>query len=138
MHGTTNTSRKNHSGYMTLISMLVVGAIGTAITVSLLSLGIGAAKTSFAIEQSNQAKAFANQCAEEVLQRIREESLQFDTGTLLFDSGSCSFAVTYQGTEKRTVKASGFVGTVVRKVEIVVEAFNPTLLITSWQEVADF
>jgi hypothetical protein len=138
MHDTTNMVRKNHSGYMTLISMLVVGAIGTAITVSLLSLGLGASKTSFAIVQSNQAKAFANLCAEEVLQRIREESLLIDTDTLYLDGGSCSFVVTRQGAEMRTIQVSGFAGTVVRKVEIVIGAFYPTLQISSWQEVADF
>jgi hypothetical protein len=59
-------------GYITLMSVLITGAIALVIGVSLLLLGIGAAKTSLAIEQSNQAKALTNACTERALDQLRQ------------------------------------------------------------------
>ena len=130
--------RQKNNGYMILIGILVVGAIGIAITVSLLLLGLGTSKTSFAVEQSYQARALANECAEEALQHIRELTSFTGNDTLSFERGSCSYAVTSQGGENRTIEASGNVGSIVRKVKITLVDINPSIQITSWQELADF
>ena len=54
------------------MSVLIVGALGAAIALSLILLGLGASRNSFALEQSNYAQALANSCAEEALQHIRD------------------------------------------------------------------
>lgn len=125
-------------GYIALITVLVTGAVGVAIAVSLLLLGLGSSRTSFALEQSNQAKALANACAEEALQQIRDSTSFTGTGNLSLGQGTCSYTVTNDGGENRTVTASGTVGTVVRKVKIIINAINPAIILASWQEVADF
>ncbi len=128
----------NNSGYITLISVLVVSAVGVTVAVSLILLGLGSSRTSFAVEQSNQAKGLANACAEEALQQIRDSILFTGSGILAFGQGTCSYTVTSQGAENRTITSSGTVGTIVRKVKIVINKINPTIIVTSWQEVADF
>ncbi|OGI26057.1 MAG: hypothetical protein A3J76_05635 [Candidatus Moranbacteria bacterium RBG_13_45_13] len=129
---------KQQKGFITLISVLVIGAVGVAIALSLLLLGVGNSRTSFAVEQSNQAKALANACAEEALQQIRE-SVPFEgTGNLTLGQGSCSYTVTKLTGQNRTIIASGTVGTVIRKVSIALDKITPSIEITSWQEVADF
>ncbi len=120
------------------MSVLVVGAIGVAITVSLLLLGLGSSRTSFVITQSYQAKALANACVEEALQHIRDSTPFTGNGSLTLGQGTCSYAVTNQGGQNRTVTTSGTVGSVVRKVRIVVSGINPSIVIASWQEVSDF
>ena len=129
---------ENRDGYATLMSVLVVGAIGIAITTSLLLLGIGSLRTSFSEDQSGQARAFANACAEEGLRQIRHTAAFTGTGNLSLGQGTCSYTVTSQGGENRTVTASGLVGTVTRKVKAIINAINPSLQTVSWQEVADF
>ena len=62
------------AGYITVISVLVIGAVGTALAVSLLLLGLGASRTSFTIQVSQRAQALANACAEEALQAIRNST----------------------------------------------------------------
>jgi len=128
---------KKQDGYITLISVLVVGAVGLAITTSLLLLGLGSSRTSFAVEQSNQSKALANACVEEGLQQIRDSTLFTGSGNLTLGQGTCTYTVTSQGGQNRTVTASGTVGTIVRKVTIIINGINPLITATSWQEVAD-
>lgn len=129
--------KKQIDGYITLLAVLVVGAVGMAIATSLLLLGIGASRTSFAHEQSQQARALANACAEEGLEQIRLATAYTGTGNLTLGQGICSYTVTTTGGTTRTVIASGTVGTLVRKVSIVVTVLNPTITLSSWTEVAN-
>ncbi|MEX0917611.1 MAG: hypothetical protein WDZ93_00465 [Candidatus Paceibacterota bacterium] len=131
-------SRSRNGGYVTLLSVLVVGAVGVTIATSLLLLGLGASRSSFAVEQSDQAKALANACAEEAMQQIRDSMPFTGSNDLSLGQGDCSYTVTSQGGQDRTVTATGEVGTVVRKVKIIIDQINPTIQVVSWQEVADF
>ena len=63
------TNKKN--GYVALMSLLVVGAAGLAISTALILFGVGSTRTSLVIEQSSQSRNIANACAEEALKKIR-------------------------------------------------------------------
>lgn len=125
-------------GYVTLLSVLVVGAIGTAVVTTLLLLGLSSSRTSFSYEQQEQAQGLADACTEDALQEIRDNTSYVGSGGFSAGQGSCTFTVTSQGGENRTIEATGTVDTVVRKVEVVISAINPTITISSWQNVADF
>lgn len=120
------------------MSVLIVSAVGIAMTVAVLLLGVSASRTSFATEQSNQTKALTNACAEEALEQIKTSSSFTGTGTLSLGQGTCTYTVTSQGGQNRTITASGTVGTVTRKVQAVISTINPTVTVTSWQEVSAF
>lgn len=121
------------NGFITLISVLVVGAVGIAIALSLLLLGVGNSRTSFAVEQSNQAKALANSCAEEALQQIRDSTSYTGSGSLTLGQGTCNYTVTSQGGQSRTITVTGTVGTIFRKVKIIINNITPAISVTSWQ-----
>jgi len=125
-------------GYVALLSVLVVGAIGLSIAVTLLVLGVGSARTSFSEEQANQARGLADACAEDALQEIRDSTTFTGSGGFSLGQGTCSYTVTNTGGQARNIEASGTVDNVTRKVEIDIDQINPTINITSWQEVADF
>lgn len=127
----------NKGGYIILLSVLVVSAMGLAIAVSLLLLGISSSRTGFVVEQSNQARALANACAEEALQQISTTGTFAGTGGLTLGQGTCSYTVTNTGGSNRTITTYGTVGTVIRRVSIVLDGVNPPSLV-SWQEVDDF
>lgn len=129
---------KNQGGFITLISVLVVGVVGIAITLSLILLGLGSSRTSFAVEQSNQAKALANTCAEEALQQIRDSTPFTGSGNLTLGQGICTYTVTSQGGQNRTITASGTVSTITRRAKIIINGITPTIQIVSWQEVDNF
>lgn len=121
-------------GYIGLISVLFVGAVGTVIAVTVLLLGLATSRTSFALVQSAQARALADACAEEALQRIRDFVPFSGNGTLTLGSGSCNYTVTRLSGQNRTVSAAGFVGAMVRRVSVSVTQINPTVT-AFWQEV---
>lgn len=128
----------NQKGYITLLSTLFLVAIGGVVAGSLILLGLGFSKTSFALEQSNQAKALANACSEEALEKIQESNPFSGSATLSLDGGTCIYTVTKLTGQNRTITSSGTVGTIIRKVSISIDKINPNINITSWQEVADF
>lgn len=125
-------------GYVTLITVLVIGVIGVAISISLLLLGLGSSRTSFALEQSNQAKALTNACTEEALQQIRDSTPFEGTRNLTLDQGTCTYTVTKLAGQNRTITATGTAGTIVRKASITLDKITPSINITSWQEVVDY
>lgn len=125
-------------GYITLISVLILSAVGTVIVVAILVLGSGSVRSGLALEQSVQAKALANACAEEALQQISDSIPFTGSGGLSLGQGTCSYTVASQGGQNRTVEASGTVDSVVRKVAITIDQIAPSISIVSWQEVDDF
>lgn len=126
------------AGYITLLSTLFLVAIGGVVAGSLILLGLGFSRTSFALDQSNQVKALANACAEEALQKIQESTPFSGTSSITLGNGSCSYTVTKLTGQNRTIIASGTIGTIIRKINISIDKINPNINITSWQEVADF
>ncbi len=129
---------KKNSGYIALLSVIIVGAIATAIAVTFTLLGIGLSATSFAQEQSAQARGLTNACLEEGLQQIRTSTVYTGSGNLNIGQGTCSYTVTNLGGSNRLVIASSTVGTIIRKVQTNVTAITPSITTNSWLEVADF
>ena len=128
----------NQRGYIILISVLIVGAVGLAIALSLLLLGVGSSRTSFALEQSFQAKALANACAEEALIQIRNSTPFSGTDTIALGTGSCTYTVTQLVGQNRNINSSGTVGSIISKLQINIDTITPSINISSWQFVADF
>lgn len=124
-------------GYTLLLSILVVGAVALAITLSVIMLGLGVSRTSLVVQQLYQARGLAQACVEEGLQQIRDATPYTGSGNLSLGQGSCTYTVTSQGGQNRTVTASGTVGTVVRRITVVVGGITPQITITSWQDVAN-
>lgn len=124
-------------GYITLISVLIIGTVGVAITLSLLLLGLGSSRTSFALEQSNMAKSLADSCVEEALNKLRLDSNYSGDETINFNQGSCYISSIIVNGNERTIQAQGTVNTIIRRVEVTAQVI-PTMQIISWQEKAEF
>ena len=127
---------KNKQGFSLLLTIVLIGAISISIAVSILLIGVDASRISFAGQQSNQAKAIVNACAEGALQEIRDSTTFAGYGNLVFTKGTCGYFVTNNGGQNRNIVASSTVGTIVRKVEVNIDTINPQINITSWQEVS--
>ncbi len=125
-------------GFITLLAVLVIGAIGLVVATSLLLLGLGSLRTSFAIEQSKQTRSLADACAEEALRRIRESTPFTGSVILNLGQGSCSYTVVSTGGQNRTITATGTVDNNIRKVRVTINKINPTINTTSWEELASF
>jgi len=126
-------------GFVTLMSVLIIGVVGTAIAVFLILMGTDAYRTSFDLEQSFQAKALADACAEKALDAIRQDINYTGSETVSFDKGNCEIlAIINPGTQSPTVRSKGTVGSAIRKAQISTQQITPQIKIQSWGEVADF
>lgn len=135
---------KNQSGYITLITVIAISAIGSLVALLLLFSGVSSGKTSFGAQQSAQAKAAADGCAELALAAIQANvviATPTPTVTDTIDSTSkttCSYVIT--GTSPNfVIDATGIVDAsgknIKRRLNITLNRVGPTLNIATWQEI---
>jgi len=125
-------------GYIALTSIIIITAVVSLIAISTGLLAISESNMGLTKDLSAKAYYLADACVEEALQQINDSIPFIGTGGLTIGSGSCSYAVTSSGGQNRSINTSGTVGSITRKVEVVIDAITPDINITLWQEVADF
>ncbi len=131
---TKNISQKN-AGFVTLMAVLIVGAIGTAVAVSFLNRGIDSSKNTVSLEYSYQARLLADQCAELALQNIRNTTEYLGSGSSSNSTGTCTFLVEDYGGKRRNITAEGKSGDSTKKLLVEIDGINPQIIILSWREV---
>lgn len=131
-------SGKHLSGYVTLLSVLILGAVAVLISTSVILLGLGSSRTSLSLTNSAQAKALANACAEEALQQIHDNKYYEGTGNLSLGDGDCEYSVISLGVQNREINSTGNVSNVTRKVKITIDQITSEINVSSWQEVSGF
>lgn len=135
------TPTSQSPGYILLISILIIGTIASAVVVSLMLLGTGAARTGFAIEQSAKAIALSQACSEYALLKLRTNPAYGgdEIVTTFVGGGACEILTTGgAGNNNRILCTEAVVGTVSRRMEIIVQQLLPKTLVYSWQEVPYF
>lgn len=126
----------NNNGFIALISILAISAIGGTIALGLILLGVNSTRTGLVYIQSAQARSLANACMEEALMRLRESVYYSGNETLTLTTGECQIlTVTGTGNTNRTINTTATVTNTIRKVEVVVATINPAISVTSWKEV---
>jgi len=124
--------------YVTLVGVLVVCSVGLVVATSALLLGISYTKSSLVLSQSDSAKSLADACTEDALQRIRDNTSYAGTANLTIDGDACVSVVTAQSGQNRTINSTSIKNGIARKVKATISQISPKILISSWQEVADF
>ena len=122
-------------GFAVLLSVLVLAAVGVALSTTLLYLSIGGTQTSLAISESQEANGLANACAESALEKLAVSSSYIGTASLTLGAGTCMYTVIGNGSSD-SIDSTGTVGSTIRKVEIKIAI--PQLTVSSWQELGDF
>lgn len=125
-------------GYIAFISVIVIAAIGSAVMISIIASGMDAMRTDFSIQQSGIARGMASSCAEEALERILESGITSGNGNLTIASGTCSYVITSSGGQNITISSTGVISTVVSKVKVIIATTTPSIILSSWEELADF
>ena len=128
--------KNSQGGYIALVTVLIVGAVGLSIGLALLLNGPDSQRSVLVFQQSVQARNLANACAEEALQQMHDNTSFTGTNSLSLGQGSCSYTITNTGGSARTIDASGTVGSVVRKSKVYATIGSSSISIASWQEVS--
>lgn len=125
---------KNRRGYITLISTLIVAAIATTIVTVLILTGLDASRSSKTVENGRVAYNLANACIEYALQQIRDDDAFVGSGNLTFGINSCSYSVTDDGGEARTIDGIGSTEKNTISLQALIDQINPTINITSFDQ----
>lgn len=128
-------NRAGESGYIALISVLIIGAVSVTIATALLVTGADAQQENLSRQQSLIAQQAAAGCAEEALQQIHDNTAFTATNTAVtIDTANCNYTVTNTGSSTRTITTTSTSGNVVRKIQVYVTINASSLSISSWQE----
>jgi len=126
--------KTNSGGFIALITVLIIFAIALLIGLSVSLLSISEAQMGLKKFQSSQASYLANLCAEEALMKLKE-NINYSGNESIEIEGGCQI-LPIEG--KWIVKTISNFQNQVKKIKIVVSQVNPKMIISSWQEVADF
>jgi hypothetical protein len=126
------------SGFFTLLGVLTLGLIMSAVGLSLLVLGATSSQTSRSVERAAAARSLADACIETALARIVSEGFVDGPVTLTLGVDSCSYTVISLGGDEREVRGAAQIGDVWSRKRVVVSALSPQIAIASWVDVADF
>lgn len=126
---------ENKQGYIALISILIISALVVLIATSANLFSISESKMGLEENQSWQAYYLANLCAEEALMTLKNGGTYTEEEIINMENGSCTI---FPIEGNWTIKVSGSVGNMTRKIKIEINSINPEIEISSWQKVADF
>ena len=139
-----NSNYHSEKGFITLISVLIVSAVGVAIATSLLALGLSDAQSSLTVYESGRARYAADACSEHALDKLREDANYPGNETYNIPAGgldTCNVVQIVLDSGIYTIFIEAHAGEAVRKVIITaVRLDGPpvSMQVQSWQEVADF
>ena len=119
----------NQQGYIALIALLIVAAVGLTIGIAVSLRGIEEVQLSFSSEQAIKSSSLANTCLEDGLERLRNNWANY-SGTLSIDSDSCIISTVVNGSSA-TITATGTVDIHTQKIQVQVDN---NLNVTSWRE----
>jgi hypothetical protein len=132
---TKNYKLKTNNGFIALVTVLIIFAIALLIGLSVSLLSISEAQMGLKKSQSSQSTYLANLCAEDALMKLKEDINYSGNETIEIGGGSCQI-LPIEG--NWTIKTIANFENQVKKIKIIVSQVNPQMLISSWQEVADF
>lgn len=134
-------AHQSRTGYILLLSILIVGTIASAAVTSALLLGTDNARTSLVVEQSTRAAALAQGCVEHALMELRDNPAYAGDELLagFTGGGTCEILpIGGAGNTNRIVCAEGRSGDAFRRVELIVAELFPVTKVFSWQDVPVF
>ena len=126
------------NGYVALMSVIILGAVGGLITSTLYLTGIENVQSSDLYIKSYQAKALADACVETAIEKIISSPSTIESGSINLPSGTCNFSITNGLGQAKYITSNANVSEVIRKVSVIVNPSqitpNHTIKILSWQE----
>jgi CBS domain containing-hemolysin-like protein len=132
----TKKQHKKPKGFMTLISVIIVGMVCLSISVFLLLASSDTSRVTSTLLKLKQAKSLANACAERGLEKLRQNPLYTGSEQFGIAAGKCGIsAVTGSGNTNRSFKSTIVLGSITQRVEVTVDQISPVMILGSWQEV---
>jgi len=126
---------KSENGFVALLTIFIILTIALLLGLSFGLLAISETNMSLEKTQSSQADFLANLCAEQALMELKENINYQGNETIEAEGGNCQI-LPVEGNWVIEVIAN--FQNQIKKTKITVTQVNPKMVISSWQEVADF
>ena len=126
-------------GYIMLVTVLIVGAVATAVVASLLFIATNSARTALTLERSALAETYGMTCMETALSALFANGSYAGNVTQTYSRGSCEIlAIGGSGNENRTVCVEAISSDVTRKWEASVSRILPSIRFSIFREIPEF
>lgn len=129
----------NQSGYIALISVLIISAVVILIATSASLVSISESDMALQQNQAKESFYLADACAEYTLMKLGSVLNYAGNETVTIGENSCFIRpISGSGNFNRIIEVQSTFSNQTRKIRIQVSQISPVMQITSWQEVADF
>ncbi len=125
-------------GYVALISVIIICAVLLMVVITTAYIGMTQGIDSLIYSNSISAENLASACAEDALMNLKNNQNYAGNQTLDLSTGQCQILAITSLNNVKTVETSSSVNSATKKIKITVSQINPTMTVSSWQEVADF
>lgn len=122
-------------GFAVLLAVVLFALIATVISVTVLFVGLDAARTSGSTQDALDAQAAANACAETALQKLVVSVSFLGTNVLSVGGASCTYTVAANGSSD-LISVTGTANNATSKLSLSITL--ATLKVSVWQQVGDF
>jgi hypothetical protein len=123
-------------GFVTLVSVIILGTMGVVIVTGNISVVTDNIVGVSTFEQSKQARALADSCAEIAIDKLKVNNTYAGNENITLPFGSCSVGtISGTGNTNRTFETSSTFKSVTKKLNISISIINPVTQITTWDEV---
>jgi hypothetical protein len=127
------------SGYVALMSVLIISAVTLLITLGAASRSLDETQSVILQDASTRAFIMADYCAEYALMRLLDTFRYAGGETLANGDYTCDILIVEgTGNLDRVIKAQSAVGNAIRKVRVEISRISPIISIEKWHNVADF
>ncbi len=126
---------KQQKGYITLLLVIMVGAITTAMVITALGDGLGSAQTGAAFSERYRARSYADACVESALYLIHDDTISTPgsgSDSIDFDTGTCSYTAEVSLGGEISISAEGSAGRSVVPVSVSGTTSLGVIDIVSW------
>ncbi len=125
-------------GFVALISVIIISSIVLSIGIWMIFTNLNASLAGLTIRQSQQARALAKSCAESALLQLANDFNNINNNSLTYPEGFCDYNILVINANSKRINVSANVDNIIRKESLDLSLINNNLLISSWQELADF
>ena len=121
------------SGYTAVATVLVIGAVVTAIAISTSLLAISESQQSLAEKKGYEALYLAESCAEEALMQIYLDE-NYNGGIVSLPTGNCT-VTTVKNSNLWQLQVQAEVSGYTKNIQVEADRSPPAINIINWQEI---
>lgn len=124
----------NQDGLAPMVSIIIISAATLIIAVNLAYIGQGDMEASIAAQSGSEASDNANNCAEDILSRLRDgKNYASSSQTLSIGGGSCTINIT-EDLPHVTIEIQSIFNNYYKKISIYAEIASSGIIIYDWRE----